>query len=105
MVNKKYSVMQQDHRQPRCNVRLHSIAKYISRRHHFQNLLVITLSLMHFFLAARCCCCCYWPFSRDIHLQLSYSYCVVLSYFSFVSILISALVWKFIALEFVAQRV
>ena len=49
MVNKKYSVMQQDHRQPRCNVRFHSIAKYISRRHHFQNLLVITLSLMHFF--------------------------------------------------------
>ena len=51
-------------------------------------------------------------FSRDTHLQLFNSYCVVLSFFSFVSILISALVsttgallGKLIVLEFVAQRV
>ena len=104
MINIKYSVMQQDRRQPRCNVRLHSIAKYISRRHHFQNLLVITLSLMHFFwlhvVVVVVVVIGLFPATFIFNYPI-----LIVSYFSFVSILISALVWKLIALEFVAQRV
>ena len=86
MINQKYSVMQPDRSQPRWNVWLHSTAKYnFKKASVFKIYPTCNYFELNdaFFLAALdgLNVVVVGSFSHYIHLQLSYSYFVVLPFF------------------------
>lgn len=98
MINQKYSVIQQDHRQPRCNARLHSTAKCNFKK----------ASIFKIYPT-----CNYFELNTLVGLNVVLVDSYIVScrpFFSLVSIsalvrTTRALLGKLIALEFVAQLV